>query len=174
MKLNVWKVYIFFCWVNFLNDMYVYFSEKNFWWSCDPRWPPKKTCKNKISLTSMLSYLRCQAIELWLMLYCGEMYNQDTQKISKLSLDFFFTNSFFTIWPNYFQSLSMSPLSTSLCLYLPLSISLSLILDRNHFLVESVTHFTHCHSPYNRKTHYIPHQTHQNGPVDQIRHFGRA
>ena len=66
----------------------------------------------------------------------------------------------------------MSPVSTSLSLYLPLSISLSLILDRNHCLVESLTHFTHCHSPYSRKTHYIRQQTHQNTPVDQIRHFG--
>ena len=66
----------------------------------------------------------------------------------------------------------MSPVSTSLSLYLPLCNSLSLILDRNHCLVESLTHFTHCHSPYNRKTHYIRQQTHQNTPVDQIRHFG--
>ena len=165
---------IFFCWVNFLNDMYVYFSEKKFCGHVFKMAAKKKHVKIKSHWPACyLTYVVKQLSSDWCYIVV-KCIMKTHRKFQSFHLIIFFTNSFFTIWPNYFQSLSMSPLSTSLCLYLPLSISLSLILDRNHFLVESVTHFTHCHSPYNRKTHYIPHQTHQNGPVDQIRHFGRA
>ena len=66
----------------------------------------------------------------------------------------------------------MSPLSTSLCLYLPLSNSLSLIIDRYHCLVQTLIHFIHLHLPQDRQAHYHCHKTHKNGPVDPIRHFG--
>ena len=65
----------------------------------------------------------------------------------------------------------MSPLSTHLCLYLPLSNSLSLIIDHNHCLVQSLIHFIHFHLPQDRKAHYHCHKTQKNCPVDPIRHF---
>ena len=64
----------------------------------------KNTRKNEISLTSMLSYIIFNAIELWLMSYCGEMYNKDTHKISKLSLDYFVHKLIFYNLTHFFQN----------------------------------------------------------------------